>query len=120
MLFSTRLHGLLQLTRPLLRALRVERPLRKVYLALHSFRRNARLLGSMFALTLVVQAVRVLAILCAGKAVRVELSPPPHHRMGPLLLPPIPGPLTGHRRSGRASLFLSFLRPPRVFPHPAV
>src|SRR6185312_13507102 len=43
-LFSTRLHPLLQLTRPLLRRLRIERPLRDVYIALHSFRGEVPLL----------------------------------------------------------------------------
>src|SRR5260221_3118182 len=109
MLFSMRLHGLLQLTRPLLRALRVERPLREVYLALHSFRRNARLLGSMFALTLVVQAVRVLAIWCAGKAVGVELSPRPYYVMGPLLFLVMLVPFTVNGLAGRESFFVSFL-----------
>jgi len=76
--FSTRLHPLLQRLRPLLRALRIERPLRDVYLALHSFRRDTRLLAAMFALTLAVQAARVLAIWCSGKAVGVDLSPRPY------------------------------------------
>jgi len=39
----------------------------------------------MFALTLVVQAVRVLAIWAAGKSVGVDLSPRPYYVMGPLL-----------------------------------
>src|SRR5690348_1662794 len=40
-LFSTRLHPLLQLTRPLLRMVRLERPLREAYLGLHAFRADA-------------------------------------------------------------------------------
>ena len=51
-LFSTRLRPLLQLTQPLLRRLRVERPLREVYLALHAFRGDVPLLVAMFGLTL--------------------------------------------------------------------
>jgi len=108
-MFSTRLHGLLQLTRPLLRLLRVERPLREVYLALHAFRANARLLGSMFALTLVVQAVRVLAIWCAGKAVGVDLSPRPYYVMGPLLFLVMLVPFTVNGLAVRESFFVSFL-----------
>src|SRR5262249_4427042 len=61
------------------------RAVRSVYVALHSFRGNARLLASMFGLTLVVQAARVLAIWCSGKAVGVDLSPRPYYVMGPLL-----------------------------------
>ncbi|MDX6465477.1 MAG: glycosyltransferase 2 family protein [Gaiellaceae bacterium] len=108
-LFSTRLHRLLQLVRPMLRALRIERPLREVYLALHSFRANPRLLVSMFALTLVVQAVRVLAIWCAGKAVGVDLSPRPYYVMGPLLFLVMLVPFTVNGLAVRESFFVSFL-----------
>ena len=108
-LFSTRLHWLLQRTRPLLRFLRIERPLREVYLALHSFRATPRLLLSMFALTLVVQAVRVLAIWCAGKAVGVDLSPRPYYVMGPLLFLVMLVPFTVNGLAVRESFFVSFL-----------
>ncbi|HZR95173.1 MAG TPA: lysylphosphatidylglycerol synthase transmembrane domain-containing protein [Gaiellaceae bacterium] len=109
LLFSTAFHPLLQRTRPLLRTLRVERPLREVYVALHSFRRDARLLGAMFALTLVVQAVRVLAIWCAGKAVGVDLSPRPYYVMGPLLFLVMLVPFTVNGLAVRESFFVSFL-----------
>ena len=109
LLFSTRPHGLLQRARPLLRALRVERPLREVYLALHSFRGDAGLLVSMFALTLVVQSVRVLAIWCAGKAVGVDLSPRPYYVMGPLLFLVMLVPFTVNGLAVRESFFVSFL-----------
>lgn len=108
-LFSTRLHWLLQRTRPLLRFVRAERPLREVYIALHSFRRTPRLLLSMFALTLVVQAVRVLAIWCAGKAVGVDLSPRPYYVMGPLLFLVMLVPFTVNGLAVRESFFVSFL-----------
>jgi uncharacterized protein (TIRG00374 family) len=108
-LFSTRLHPLLQRSRPLLRTLRVERPLREVYLGLHSFRRNAPLLGAMFALTLVVQAARVLAIWCAGKAVGVDLSPRPYYVMGPLLFLVMLVPFTINGLAVRETFFVSFL-----------
>jgi uncharacterized protein (TIRG00374 family) len=108
-LFSTRLHPLLQAARPVLRALRVERPLREVYLALHSFRRDVPLLLGMFALTLAVQAVRVLAIWCAGKAVGVDLSPRPYYVMGPLLFLVMLVPFTVNGLAVRESFFVSFL-----------
>jgi glycosyltransferase 2 family protein len=108
-LFSTRLHPLLQRTRPLLRMLRVERVLREVYVALHSFRNDAPLLGAMFALTLVVQAVRVLAIWCAGKSVGVDLSPRPYYVMGPLLFLVMLVPFTVNGLAVRESFFVSFL-----------
>jgi uncharacterized protein (TIRG00374 family) len=109
LLFSTRMRGPLRRTRPLLRALRIERPLREVYLALHAFRGDAGLLGSMFALTLVVQAVRVLAIWCAGKSVGVDLSPRPYYVMGPLLFLVMLVPFTVNGLAVRESFFVSFL-----------
>ena len=108
-LFSTRMHGPLRRVRPLLRALRVDRPLREVYLALHSFRNDAGLLSSMFALTVAVQAVRVLAIWCSGKAVGVDLSPRPYYVMGPLLFLVALVPFTVNGLAVRESFFVSFL-----------
>ena len=108
-LFSTRLHPLLQRTRPLLRAVRLERPLREAYLGLHAFRGDAALLSAMFALTFVVAAVRVLAIWCAGKAVGVEISPRPYYVMGPLLFLVMLVPFTVNGLAVRESFFVSFL-----------
>jgi glycosyltransferase 2 family protein len=109
LLFSTRMRAPLQKVRPLLRALRIDRPLREVYLALHSFRGDRGLLASMFALTLVVQAARVLAIWCAGKAVGVDLSPRPYYVMGPLLFLVALVPFTVNGFAVRESFFVSFL-----------
>ena len=91
---------------PLLGRVRV---LRSVYLALHSFRGEARLLTSMFGLTLVVQAARVLAIWCSGKAVGVDLSPRPYYVMGPLLFLVALVPFTVNGLAVRESFFVSFL-----------
>jgi uncharacterized protein (TIRG00374 family) len=109
LLFSTQLHPLLQRVRPLLRWLRVDRPLRDVYVSVHSFRNDLPLLVSMFALTLVVQAVRVLAIWAAGKAVGVDLSPRPYYVMGPLLFLVMLVPFTVNGLAVRESFFVSFL-----------
>ena len=107
--FSRLFHPLLQWTRPLLRWVRLERPLREAYLGLHAFRADAGLVASMFALTLVVQAVRVLAIWCAGKAVGVDLSPRPYYVMGPLLFLVMLVPFTINGLAVRESFFVSFL-----------
>jgi hypothetical protein len=109
LLFSTRLHPLLQRARPLLRRLRIERPLREVYLALHSFRGDAPLLFGMFVLTVVVQAFRILAIWAAGKAVGVDLSPRPYYVMGPLLFLVALVPFTINGLAVRETFFVSFL-----------
>jgi glycosyltransferase 2 family protein len=108
-MFSTRLHPLLQRTRPLLRAVRLERPLREAYLGLHAFRADAPLLAAMFALSLAVAAVRVLAIWCAGKTVGVDLSPRPYYVMGPLLFLVMLVPFTINGFAVRESFFVSFL-----------
>jgi glycosyltransferase 2 family protein len=108
-LFSTRLHPILHRLRPLLHRLRLEASLREVYLALHSFRTRVRLLGWAFALTVAVQAARVLAIWCSGKAVGVDLSPRPYYVMGPLLFLVMLVPFTINGLAVRESFFVSFL-----------
>jgi glycosyltransferase 2 family protein len=108
-LFSTRLRPLLQRVRPLFRLLRADRPLRDVYVSVHAFRGDTQLLVAMFGLTLVVQAVRVLAIWCAGKAVGVDLSPRPYYVMGPLLFLVMLVPFTVNGLAVRESFFVSFL-----------
>lgn len=109
--FSRRLQPLLQRARP--------RILREVFTALHAFRDHAGLLGSMFALTLVVQAVRVLAIWSAGKSVGVDLSPRPYYVMGPLLFLVMLVPFTVNGLAVRESFFVSFLGTLGVAPDPA-
>ena len=101
-LFSRRIASRFE---PLLRI----RILRDVYTAMHSFRNDLGLLVSMFALTLVVQAVRVLAIWCSGKAVGVDLSPRPYYVMGPLLFLVALVPFTVNGLAVRESFFVSFL-----------
>ena len=108
-LFSTSLHPVLHRLRPGLARVRLERPLREVYLGLHSFRSERRLLIWMFLLTLAVQAVRVLAIWAAGKAVGVDLSPRPYYVMGPLLFLVMLVPFTVNGLAVRESFFVSFL-----------
>jgi glycosyltransferase 2 family protein len=108
-LFSTRLHPFLHRLRPLLHRLRLEMLLRDVYLALHAYWQRLRLLGWAFALTVAVQAARVLAIWCAGKAVGVDLSPRPYYVMGPLLFLVMLVPFTINGLAVRESFFVSFL-----------
>jgi uncharacterized protein (TIRG00374 family) len=109
LLFSHRLRPLLARTAPLLRFARIERPVRAVYEGIHDYRRNVGLLVGVFALTLGVQAVRVLAIWMAGKAVGVELSPRPYYVMGPLLFLVLLVPFTVNGLAVRETFFVSFL-----------
>ena len=108
-LFSRRLRRPLAWTVPLLRRLRLERPLRAVYEGLHSYRENAALLVGVATLTVVIQAFRVLSIWLAGKAVGVDLSPRPYYVMGPLLFLVMLVPYTVNGLAVREAFFVSFL-----------
>jgi glycosyltransferase 2 family protein len=94
---------------PLLRRLRVDRPVRAVYEGLHAYRAHTRLLVGVFALTLAIQAVRVLAIWCAGEAVGIDLSPRVYYVMGPLLFLVMLVPFTINGLAVREAFFVSFL-----------
>ena len=107
--FSRRMRGVLRRFVPLLQRVRLERPLRAFYVGVHEFRRHLRLLVWIFLLTLVVQAVRVLAIWMGGKAVGVDLSPRPYYVMGPLLFLVLLVPFTVNGIAVREAFFVSFL-----------
>jgi uncharacterized protein (TIRG00374 family) len=108
-LFARSARPLLRRFVPLLRRVWLERPVRAVYEGIHSYRENARLLVGVLALTVVIQAVRVLAIWSAGKAVGVDLSPRPYYVMGPLLFLVMLVPFTINGLAVRESFFVSFL-----------
>jgi uncharacterized protein (TIRG00374 family) len=107
--FSHRMRGLLRRLVPLLRRLKLERPLRGFYEGVHVFRNHVGLLVWIFLLTLAVQAVRVLAIWMGGKAVGVDLSPRPYYVMGPLLFLVLLVPFTINGIAVREAFFVSFL-----------
>jgi glycosyltransferase 2 family protein len=108
-IFSRRLRRVFARFVPLLRRLRIERPLRAVYEGMHAYRGHPALLAWLFALTVAVQAVRVLAIWCAGKGVGVDLSPRPYYVMGPLLFLVLLIPFTINGLAVRETFFVSFL-----------
>ena len=107
--FSHRMRGVLRWFVPLLRRIKLERPLRAFYEAVHVFRGHVRLMVWIFLLTLAVQAVRVLAIWMGGKAVGVDLSPRPYYVMGPLLFLVLLVPFTINGIAVREAFFVSFL-----------
>ena len=108
-LFARRARPLLARAAPLLRRVRLERPLRTVYEGIHGYRAHAALLAGVLALTIAVQAVRVLAIWLTGKSVGVELSPRPYYVMGPLLFLVMLVPFTINGLAVREAFFVSFL-----------
>jgi glycosyltransferase 2 family protein len=109
LLFSRRVRPLLALGRPILAPLRLDRIVAQVYSALHSYRENVGVLLGVVAITLGVQAVRVLAIWFSGKAVGIDLSPRPYYVMGPLLFLVMLVPFTVNGLAVRESFFVSFL-----------
>jgi len=108
-LFSRSVRPLLAKTVPLLRLIRVERPIRAAYEGIHAYRDHPGLLFGVFTLTLAVQTIRVLAIWLAGRAVGVDLSPRPYYVMGPLLFLVLLLPISINGIAVRESFFVSFL-----------
>ena len=109
-IFSRRARRPLRSLVPLLRKARLERPLRHAYEALHGYRDRPRLLVGTFALTLAVQAVRVLAIWLMARAAGIDLPAPTLRRHGPLLFLVGLVPFTINGFAVRESLFVSFRR----------
>ena len=107
--FSRAARPVLRWSRPLLSRLRLERPVRAVYDGIHVFREHGGLLGSVFALTIAVQAVRVLAIWATARAVGIDLSPRIFYVMGPLFFLVLLVPFTLNGFAVREAFFVSFL-----------
>jgi hypothetical protein len=107
--FSRSARPLLRATAPLLRALRLERPVRAVYDGVHAFRDRPGLLISLFFFTVAIQAVRVLAIWASSRAVGIELSPRIYYVMGPLFFLVLLVPFTLNGFAVREAFFVSFL-----------
>ena len=109
LLFSPRARPLLRLGRPLLAVVRVDRLVAQVYAAIHSYRDHFGVLLTVCAVTLGVQATRVLAIWLSGEAVGIHLSPRPYYVMGPLLFLVMLVPFTINGLAVREAFFVSFL-----------
>jgi len=108
-LFSARMRRPLRRLLPAARTLRVERPARTLYEGLHAYRRDGRLLLEATALTVAVQAVRILGIWLIGRSVGVHLSPRPYYVMGPLLFLVMLIPFTVSGLAVREAFFVNFL-----------
>jgi hypothetical protein len=107
--FARSVRPLLARFAPLLRRFRLDRPLRAFYEGVHAFRSHGRLLGSVFALTFTLQAIRVLSIWAAAKAVGIDLSPLVYYVMGPLFFLVLLVPFTLNGLAVREAFFVSFL-----------
>ena len=107
--FSTSVRPLLVRFRPLLARVRLDRPLRAFYDGVHAFRPHRRLLAKVFSLTFALQAIRVLSIWAAAKAVGIDLSPVVYYVMGPLFFLVLLVPFTLNGFAVREAFFVSFL-----------
>jgi glycosyltransferase 2 family protein len=117
--FSRAARPLLGRLRPLLGRLRIERPLRGFYDGVHHYRSYPRLLVGAFAYTTALQAVRVLAIWAAARAVGIELGPRIYYVMGPLFFLVALIPFTLNGIAVREAFFVSFLGSVGVAGEPA-
>jgi uncharacterized protein (TIRG00374 family) len=107
--FARTARPLLRWTRPLLAKVKLEKPMRALYDGVHAFRDHSRLIAGVFALTVAVQAVRVLAIWATAKAVGIDLSPRLFYVMGPLFFLVLLVPFTLNGFAVREAFFVSFL-----------
>lgn len=108
-LFSAGLRRHLRIAVPLLRRLRVERPVRAAYEGIHGYRYHVRTLLTVVAITTVAQISRILAIWASGRAVGIDLSVRPYVVLGPLLFLVMLVPFTINGLGVREAFFVSFL-----------
>lgn len=107
--FARSARPVLRRTQPLLERLRLEKPLRQFYEGIHHYRGRTGLLGRVLAVTLAVQAVRILSIWAAAKAVGIDLDPRIYYVFGPLLFLVMLVPFTLNGLAVREAFFVSFL-----------
>ena len=107
--FARSARPLLARTQPLLARFRIDRPMRAFYDGVHHFRGHVRLLIGVFVFTTAIQAVRVLSIWAAGKAVGIDLGPRIYYVMGPLFFLVLLVPFTLNGIAVREAFFVSFL-----------
>lgn len=117
--FARSARPLLARTQPLLRRARVERHLRAFYDGVHHYRGHPRLLWGVFAFTLALQTVRVLAIWACARAVGIDLGPRIYYVMGPLFFLVLLVPFTLNGFAVREAFFVSFLGSVGVAADPA-
>jgi uncharacterized protein (TIRG00374 family) len=107
--FARSARPLLRRVQPLLERLRLAAPLKAFYEGIHHYRSRTQLLGAVLAVTLAVQAVRILAIWASAKAVGIDLDVRVYYVMGPLLFLVMLVPFTLNGLAVREAFFVSFL-----------
>jgi hypothetical protein len=109
LLFSIRVRGWLRWLGPVAGRVRVESPARSLYEAMHGYRARPGVLVAVFVLTVLMQALRVLAIWLCGEAVGVDVSPLVYVIMGPLVFLVMMVPFTINGLGVREAFFVAFL-----------
>jgi uncharacterized protein (TIRG00374 family) len=107
--FARSARPLLRRVQPLLERVRLARPLKAFYDGVHHYRNRPALLSRVFGITLAVQAVRILGIWAAAKAVGIDLGPGIYYVFGPLLFLVMLVPFTLNGLAVREAFFVSFL-----------
>jgi uncharacterized protein (TIRG00374 family) len=107
--FARSARPLLRRTQSLLRRFRLEKPIRHFYESVYHYRGHPGLLGKVLAVTFAVQAVRILSIWAAAKAVGIDLDPRIYYVFGPLLFLVMLVPFTLNGLAVREAFFVSFL-----------
>jgi uncharacterized protein (TIRG00374 family) len=107
--FARSARPLLRRTQPQLARLRLDEPLRRFYESVHHYRGRPHLLGKVLAVSFCVQAVRILAIWAAARAVGIDLDPRIYYVFGPLLFLVMLVPFTLNGLAVREAFFVSFL-----------
>jgi len=108
-LFSASLRRHLRTSVPLLRRLRIERPVRAAYEGIHGYRHHVGTLLWVTAITAAAQVSRILAIWASGRSVGIDASLRPYVVLGPLLFLVMLVPFTVNGLGVREAFFVSFL-----------
>ena len=107
--FARSARPLLRRAQPFLERVRLEGVLRRFYESIHHYRGTPRLLLAVLVVTFAVQAVRILAIWAAARAVGIDLDVRVYYVMGPLLFLVMLVPFTLNGFAVRETFFVSFL-----------
>jgi uncharacterized membrane protein YbhN (UPF0104 family) len=107
--FSRRARRVLRFAVPLLRRVRIDRPIRAAYEGIHGYRDHVRALLVVAFVTMVAQVSRIVAIWASAEAVGIHLSLRPYVVLGPLLFLVMLVPFTINGLAVREAFFVSFL-----------
>jgi uncharacterized protein (TIRG00374 family) len=109
LLFSLRVRRHLGFLAGVTRKLRIERPARALYEAMHAYRYGPRAIGVVLVVTVVMQFLRIVSIWLCGEAVGLDLSVIVYVILGPLLFLVMMVPFTINGLGVREAFFIAFL-----------